>query len=347
MAPQKTPATESALARDVAPRRRSRRTIFLATAAILGGLVFAALILLGRRGQNGHAEGAVPPLRLQDIPFNGTRAYEYLKQLCAIGRRPSGSQGMFKQQQLLKDHFEKSGGKVEFQTFRVRHPQDPNVLVPMANMIIRWHPERKERLLLCAHYDTLPYPMLDRRNPRGLFVGANDGASGVALLMELAHDMNRLDTKYGVDFVLFDGEEFIFDENGRFFLGSEYFARDYAGNPPPYRYRWGILLDMIGDSDLQLYYERNSYGWRDTRPLVEHLWAIAQRSGVKEFVPKKRHAIRDDHLPVHNIGRIPCIDVIDFDYPPWHTQGDTPDKCSALSLAKVGWVIRQWLQEAK
>jgi hypothetical protein len=217
----------------------------------------------------------------------------------------------------------------------------------MANLIARWHPDRKERILLCAHYDTLPLPMLDPVNPRGTFVGANDGASGVALLMELAHEITDLRTPYGIDFVLFDGEEFIFRHTDRYFLGSEYFARQYAGEPPGFRYRWGVLLDMIGDADLQIYQERNSMWWRDVRPLVEEIWATAGRLGVREFIPKKKYAIQDDHVPLHDIGGIPICDVIDFDYPPWHTQADTPEQCSALSRAKVGWVIREWLASVR
>ena len=207
-------------------------------------------------------------LKLEDIPFDGARAYDYLKQLCAIGPRRSGSPGMEAQQKLLAEHFKKLGGQVEFQRFRVRHPQDDS-WVPMANIIVRWNPENANRILLCAHYDTLPFPMHDPENPHGTFVGANDNASGVAILMELAHDMPKLKSKYGVDFLLLDGEEFIFSEQDRFFLGSEYFAREYVEEAAArYRYRWGVLLDMVGDADLQIYEERNSVWWRDTRPLV-------------------------------------------------------------------------------
>jgi len=324
-------------------RTLSARTVFLA--AVVGGccLLVVGIGLFGDRGANGDAAAATSGLRLEDIPFNGSRAYEYLKQLCAIGPRPSGSPGMQAQQKLLVDHFRKLGGNVSLQQFRVRHPLDGS-WVPMANLIVQWRPELKERILLGAHYDTLPFPMLDAENPRGTFIGANDGASGVALLMELAHEMAALRGPYGVDFVMFDGEEFIFTPRGRYFWGSEYFARRYVRDRPPYRYRWGVLLDMIGDADLQIYQEGNSVWWRDTRPLVEDIWATARRLGVREFIPRRKYDIRDDHLMLHNIGRIPCCDVIDFDYPAWHTQADTPEQCSALSLAKVGWVIREWLK---
>jgi glutaminyl-peptide cyclotransferase len=332
-----------------APRSRwACHALYLAVAAVIGGAVLAYSLFMGGNGAENHAAAATTRLRLEDIPFNGARAYEYLKQLCAIGPRPSGSPGMAAQQKFLAEHFQKLGGQVEWQKFRGRHPQEPT-WVPMANMIVHWHPESKRRILLCAHYDTLPYPMLDPVNPRGTFVGANDNASGVAVLMELAQEIPKLKLNYGVDFVFFDAEEFIFRDGDRFFLGSEYFARQYVAKPPPYRYRWGVLLDMIGDADLQIYQERHSLYWRDTRPLVKEVWATARRLGVSEFIHRRhpRVAVLDDHVPLHNTGKISCIDVIDYDYPPWHTQGDTPDKCSALSLAKVGWVVREWLEAAQ
>jgi hypothetical protein len=324
-------------------RRLSGQTIFLAAAVVICCLGIGYMALSNDWGADRRAQAAGSELRLDQIPFNGARAYEYLKQICALGRRPSGSPGMLAQQKLLAAHFQKLGGQVRLQRFRIPHPVDGSPVV-MGNMIVQWHPERKDRILLCAHYDTLPFPMLDRENPKGNFVGANDGASGVALLMELAHEMPDFSSKYGVDFVFFDGEEFIFDHDDHYFLGSTYFARNYVLQPPPYRYRWGVLLDMIGDANLNIYQERYSMYWKDVRPLVEQIWATARRLGVREFVPRLGQAIRDDHLPLHNVGKIPTCDVIDFDYPPWHTQQDTPEQCSALSLAKVGWVIHEWLK---
>jgi Zn-dependent M28 family amino/carboxypeptidase len=249
------------------------------------------------------------------------------------------------QRKLLANHFSKLGAKVRLQKFQGRDPRN-GAAVAMANFIVEWHPEAKERIVLCAHYDTLPFPLEDKRNPRGTFVGANDGASGVAVLMELGSAMADLRPQYGVDFVFFDGEEFLFNDKQPFFQGSEYFARDYVGNPPAYRYRYAVLLDMVGDADLQIYQEVNSVYWADSRPLVEEIWGTAKRLGVREFVPQRKHLVRDDHLALHDIAKIPACDVIDFDYPAWHTQADRADRCSALSLAKVGWVIREWVATA-
>jgi Zn-dependent M28 family amino/carboxypeptidase len=158
-----------------------------------------------------------------------------------------------------------------------------------------------------------------------------------------------LEGPFGVDFVLFDAEEFIFDANrDKYFLGSEHFARQYVADPPLHRYRAGVLLDMVGDAHMDFYQERNSLF--HARGLVNEIWDTAKRLGVREFVSRPGYEIKDDHLALNTIARIPTCDVIDFDYPRpraasyWHTQADTPDKCSPLSLAKVGWVMLEWLQ---
>lgn len=292
-------------------------------------------------------------LTLADIPIDGERAYGYLKQICAIGPRISGSPGMLQQQELLKKHFEVLGGRVTLQKFEARNPLDGG-RVPMANLLVEWHPEKKERILLCCHYDTRPYPDQDRVNPRGPFVGANDGASGAALLMELAHALPGLKCRYGVDFVLFDGEELVYDgDRDPYFLGSEHFARDYVASRPGHKYKCGVLVDMIGDAQLQIFREVNSMRTIPTRQLVGDIWGVARDLGVKEFVAVTRYEVRDDHLALNQIARIPTIDIIDFEYPTargpnyWHTTQDVPENCSALSLAKVGWVLKTWLERVR
>ena len=332
------------------PARPSRRTVILAGSALGGVLIVGVALAVHIFGG-----AAASQSRLQNIPFDGGKAYDYLKKLCDIGPRPSGSPGMDEQRKLLIDHFTTAGGKVEQQRFSAPDPRN-GLPVAMVNLIVHWHPESKERVLLCGHYDTLPFPMQDPVNKRGRFVGANNNASGVAILMVLAEEMPKLKTRYGVDFLLVNGEEYVFQPGNSpsnpYFLGAEHFARQYVHEPPAYRYRWGVLLDMVGSTHLQIYQERNSTSWDDTRPLVDEIWGTAKRLGVKEFVAKKKYEVKDDHLALHNIGHIPTCDVIDFDYaedrvhyksPPWHTQADTPQQCSALSLAKVGWVIREWL----
>ena len=282
--------------------------------------------------------------------FDGDRAYGYLKQLCELGPRPSGSEAMTAQQKLIADHFTKLGAKVAFQRFASKYPTDgPDANrigrdVPMANIIVRWNPDAKERIMLCGHYDTLPYPLEDPTDRRGRFVGANDNGSGIAVLMELGNELARHPPAVGVDFVFFDAEEFLFSRDGKFFLGSEYFSHDYADHPPAFRYRYAVLLDMVGKADLRLGKEVNSINWEDSRPLVKEIWDTAARLGIRNFVTVPLYEVRDDHLALHDIAKIPACDLIDFDYPAWHSQGDTPDKCSAESLAKVGRVLREWLK---
>lgn len=297
-------------------------------------------------------------------PLNATRAIGYLEQICKLGQRPSGSAGMIRQQAMLEKYFDKHGAEVSRQEFFIKHPLTGR-RTRCANLIIEWNPEAQERVLLCAHYDTRPLPDRDpsphaRRN--GVFIGANDGASGVAVLMELAHHLQDANLNVGVDMVLFDAEELVYEDyrgrRGEYFEGSTHFAREYRRNPPEYRYLWGVLLDMVGDTKLELYQEKNSMSWADTRPLVLDLWNTAARLGVKEFVPRTKRSpgegyISDDHVPLHNIARIPTCDIIDADYPDapfgepgsyWHTEQDLPKHCSGDSLAKVGWVVLEWLK---
>ncbi len=279
-------------------------------------------------------------------PLNAERAYDYLKQICAIGPRPSGSNGMREQLRVLRKHFAECGGQVNFQQFVAPNPLG-GPRVAMANLIVQWHPEKQERILICAHFDTRPLPDRDpdpAQAMRGTFIGANDGASGMAVLMELAHLMPSLDIPYGVDFVCFDGEELVYGDRGRYFLGSEHFAREYARQAPAYKYRCGVLLDMVGDKDLQIYQEQHSVKWPDTLPIVSQIWGTAQRLGISEFVARPKHEVLDDHLALRQIAKIPTCDIIDFDYPEWHTTRDVAEQCSGQSLAKVGWVVYEWLR---
>ncbi len=334
------------------PRKRlSGQTIFLWGSVAVSALGLAALAIIF---YGGRLLASDSQLRLEKIPFNGTSAYGYLKQLCDLGPRRSGSEGMLAQQKFLTEHFQRLGAtvKVELQPFKAPYPLDgPDEQmighdVPMANMIVRFNPENRERIIFCGHYDTLPFPLHDPVDRRGRFVGANDNGAGIAILMELGNELVRHPPKVGVDFVFFDGEEFILKDDGKYFLGSEYFANDYAQHPPAFRYRCAVLLDMVAGADLQLPQEPTSVTWENSRSLVKGIWATAARLGVREFVPwLGRDAVRDDHIALHDVAKIPACDLIDFSYPYWHTQGDTPEHCSALSMAKVGWVLQEWLRE--
>src|SRR5262249_13109277 len=120
-------------------------------------------------------------------------------------------------------------------------------------------------------------------------------------------------------------------------------AKDYRQNPPKYEYVCGVLVDMIGDKNLQLYEEINSLEYAPE--VTQSIWRTARKLGVKEFIAKPKHDVRDDHLTLNRIAKIPTCDIIDFDYEHWHTTGDVPAACSGASLAKVGRVLLAWLEE--
>lgn len=346
-------STPKASSRNATGPKYSGQTWFLLAVVAASCLLVGYIVLIDAPSRRvGPIEPAdvdaaapVSKWKLADIPFDGEQAYTYLKQICDIGPRVSGSPGMARQRALLQTHFEKLGAKVTVQSWRVRHPVtgDP---VDMANLIVEWRPDAKERILLGAHYDTRPYPDRDPKKPKGRFIGANDGASGVALLMQLGAMMKDYQGKLGVDFIIFDGEELIFSDRDAYFLGSTYFAEQYVAKPPAHRYLMGAVLDMVGDKNLQILEEGNSMEWPPTRSVTNSIWATAKKLGVREFVPRIGATVNDDHMPLCEKAKIPVCDVIDFDYPFWHTEGDTADKCSALSLAKVGWVIQEWLKSS-
>jgi glutaminyl-peptide cyclotransferase len=282
--------------------------------------------------------------------FSGLRAFAHLEAVCKLGPRPSGSAAMDRQRAMLAAHFRAAGATVTGQAFQIRDRRSGQP-VHMENLIVEWHPERTERVLIGAHYDTRPFPDRDPVDPRGVFLGANDGASGVAVLMELAASMPSLEGEVGVDFVLFDAEEYVFAPRDPYCLGSNFFARQYVADGQAgrrrHRYRCGAVVDMVADGDLEIWQEQHSASWPDTRPVVEAIWGVAARMRVRQFVPRPKHAVEDDHVPLRMIARIPTCDIIDLDYPQWHTTHDTPAHCSAESLGAVGSVLLEWLREQR
>lgn len=318
------------------------------TASAVRTVVVAATLGLGAVTIIGPppAAGAVE----QAVEFSGERAFEHLQAICDLGPRPSGSAAMDRQRSLLAKHFRAAGATVTGQAFRIRDRRT-GAPVHVENLLVTWHPDRRDRILIGAHYDTRPYPDRDPDDPQGIFIGANDGASGVALLMELAAAMPALAGPVGVDFVLFDAEEYVFDDRDPYCLGSNFFARQYAAEARAGRlqhsYRCGVVVDMVADRNLEIHQEGHSVDWPDTRPVVESIWDTARRLGVGQFVPRPKYTVEDDHVPLRMLGGIPTCDIIDFDYPEWHTTADTPAQCAAGSLEAVGRVLLEWLRTQK
>jgi hypothetical protein len=293
-------------------------------------------------------ESAAAGQPIAAVPFDGERALGYLEDICRIGPRVSGTEGMTRQQELCRNHFEKLGGTVEMQRFTARQESQKKP-TEMANMIVTWYPDRPRRVILCSHYDTRPIAdqERERRDWRLPFLSANDGGSGVAFLMEFAHQMKYLQTPVGVDFVLFDGEEYVWrGREDRYFFGSEHFARTYRDDQPRHKYLAAVLLDMIAGKGARFPSEPNSRFLAGK--LVEDIWVIAREQKCDAFqMHVADAAVLDDHLALNRIARIPAIDIVDFDYQHWHKLSDLPDKCSAEPLEQVAKVLTVWLQSLK
>ena len=167
-------------------------------------VILSALLLCIGAGVSYWCTAEMKGLPTATGPIDPERAYDYLRQICEIGPRMSGSPGMIKQREMLAVHFREHGAKLLSQEFSVRHPEDGSE-VKLVNLIAQWNPEKKERILLCCHYDTRPYPDNDPdpRKRKDVFIGANDGGSGVAALCELAHHIKDLKIPYGIDVVFF------------------------------------------------------------------------------------------------------------------------------------------------
>jgi Zn-dependent M28 family amino/carboxypeptidase len=271
----------------------------------------------------------------------------YLEAVCKIGPRISGTPGMKQQQELLEKHFRELGGRVTYQTF-VGRQRSVREATDMANLVVSWYPDRPRRVILCSHYDTRPLAdqETDTRRWRQPFVSANDGGSGVALLMELAHHVKDLPAKVGIDFVFFDGEEFVYDSEDEYFFGSKNFGREYRKNRGKTTYLGAVLLDMVGGKGAQFPIEKNS--WDRAGSLVREVWGIAEELKIAAFRGDQfsRTAVQDDHIPLNQSG-IPAVDVIDFDYRHWHRLSDLPENCSGESLEQVAQVLAVWLQRVK
>jgi Zn-dependent M28 family amino/carboxypeptidase len=201
--------------------------------------------------------------------------------------------------------------------------------------------DKPTQVLLCAHWDTRPTADQDPNpaNRNTPIPGANDGASGVAILLEVARVLHEARPNVGVIVVMLDGEDYGPGVDAMF-LGSRY----YAQNIVPTKANWGILLDMVGDRDLQI--PREGYSQQRAPAVNDRIWRAARELGRPEFVDAPGQPILDDHIPLIEAG-LPTIDLIDFNYGPghswWHTLADTPDKCSPASLEAVGQVVLRTL----
>ena len=266
-------------------------------------------------------------------PFDGEAAYRAVEAQVAFGPRIPGSPGHAAQAAWLDSLLRPLADTLIVQ--RWTHVTARGDSVPLQNFVARFNPSAGERLLFLAHWDTRP--RADGPNSRDSSVavpGANDGASGTAVLLGVAAALRQAPPTIGVDLLFVDGEDYgVFDDKVDVLLGSKYYADHPAPGPAPL---YAVLFDMVGDRDLQIYQEGNSL--TGAPEVVDLVWTVARKAGHGGvFIPTMRWTITDDHLSLQARG-IRAIDVVDFDYPHWHTPEDTPDKVSAGSLQTVGEV---------
>lgn len=283
----------------------------------------------------------------QALPqFDGQRAFDYLVKQVDFGPRNPGSKGHEECLNYLKMELEKTADSVILQPF-VHYDSINKKTVPLTNIIASYNSKAGKRIFLAAHWDTRPFADMDRKGDKDRPIpGANDGASGVAVLLEIANHLKSNPPEVGVDLILFDGEDYGPEGHlEEYFLGSRYFVKN-KGN---YRPRYGILLDMIGDANLSLPIE--GFSQQSAPHIVDKVWSAAESIGAYQFERRVGQYINDDHVILIE-GGIPCIDVIDFEYPDknhgyWHTREDTPDKCSSESLRTVGQVMLEVIYNEK
>jgi hypothetical protein len=269
--------------------------------------------------------------------FDGQAAFEYIKQQVAFGPRVPGTAAHENMANWLDSLLRQRADTVLVQ--RWNHVTTRGDTLPLRNFIARFAPQATKRLLFLAHWDSRPVsdsPV--SRDSSHAVLGANDGGSGVALLLGVADVLKRTPPAIGVDLLFVDGEDYgdFTKTPSDVLIGSRYYA---AHQPPGSAALYAVLFDLIADKDLQIYQEGNSLV--GAPEVVELVWDTAKDLGYSGyFVASPRHTLIDDHLELQKAG-IRAIDVVDFDYPPWHTQYDTIDKVSAASLQVVGDVAVQ------
>lgn len=310
---------------------------FFTTTLVLGMLA----VSLGA-GCSQRASGA--PI-IHTPEFDQMRAWNDLKHQVAFGYRIPGTKAHRQTRDWLEAQLSAMAPVVHLQPFTHMHQGHPVQMWNIIATIPGNGPAPRESVLLGAHWDTRPFADQDPipANRSIPIAGANDGASGVAVLLEIARQLKADPIGRDVTIVLFDGEDYGHNVD-EMLLGSAY----YAAHLPKDKPSWGILLDMIGDKDLDIYREPDSEvhakAVNDRVFRAAHELGYIRTDGVSGFVDELyQYSITDDHTPINAAG-VPMADLIDFDYPPWHTVGDTVDKCSADSLKIVGKTVLYALQ---
>lgn len=335
---------------------RARLRLLRPALLLVPGIVCALLLAACEEdppqdGPAGRDTTAQPPPKKIDtagLPaFSGRNAYDYVAKQVAFGPRNPNSPGAKKALAFFVEELKKYADNVQTQEFT--HEGYNGEKLNLTNVIASFNPNAGTRVLLCAHWDTRPRAEHDPDSKKHSepILGANDGGSGVGVLLELARIFKENPPPIGVDIVLFDGEDYgdsRLDQTKQYFLGARYFSSNL---PPDYKPAFGILLDLVGDIDAEFAQEANSL--RYAAGVVNLVWKSAAEIGARRFAHRPGEAIQDDHLMLNEIAGIPTIDIIDIplvggdpnsprrQY--WHTHKDNMSNIGGETLEEVGRVL--------
>ena len=313
-------------------------------------LVVLTMFSCDNKQKSKPAAQPAPQVKQVVIPdFNADSAYNYVAKQLDFGPRVPGSEAHKQCAEWFIDFFKEKADTVYVQDFRTRLYNGNGI--DGKNIIAAFNPEAKKRILLAAHWDSRPFADHDpdEKNWNTPIDGANDGASGVGVLMEIARLMKETPTNVGVDIILFDLEDYgapyylNLMTNDDWALGSQYWAK----NPHIYNYRayFGILLDMVGAPNAK--FPKEYYSQQFAPALSNDVWRIAREIGYSDyFTNELGHPINDDHIYVNVHARIPMIDIIHLEnnsessfYPYWHTVKDNIEQIDPKTLGMVGDVV--------
>ena len=280
-----------------------------------------------------------------EVPrFSGVKAFQYLEKQCEFGPRNPGSTGHKEFANYLENFLKERSDNILIQEFEYIEPVTES-LRKGKNFIVQFNQDAKYRLLIGAHWDTRAISDQDKHIEHKTLpvLGANDGGSGTAILMTLYDMFTADEPPIGIDLVFFDAEDVgrSFESN-TFAVGSEFFSKNLPIKKPDF----AIIVDMVGDKQLNLPIERFSYNIAPKK--VKEIWDMAEDLSLNAFEKRIVEEIYDDHVPLWENAQIPAIDIIDFKYPNlfynhWHTQQDIPENCSPKSLEQVGTLLLNYI----
>jgi hypothetical protein len=280
-----------------------------------------------------------------EVPrFSGVKAFQYLEKQCEFGPRNPGSTGHKEFANYLENFLKERFDNILIQDFEYIEPVTGS-LRKGKNFIVQFNQDAKYRLLIGAHWDTRAISDQDKNIEHKTLpvLGANDGGSGTAILMTLYDMFTADEPPIGIDLVFFDAEDVGRSfEGNTFAVGSEFFSKNLPIKKPDF----AIIVDMVGDKQLNLPIERFSYNIAPKK--VKEIWDMAEDLSLNAFEKRIVEEIYDDHIPLWENAQIPAIDIIDFKYPNlfynhWHTQQDIPENCSPKSLEQVGTLLLNYI----